>query len=168
MGRRRKTSTYAHGKTQGSSVITRKWTLRTWERLLCAVPAIALLLLSSVGLKEAISERPQLSTISLAVPLGFIVVGAGLLAFAMRSSMALTADYLMVRNVLKWRRIPLAQITSVEPGYYGMTILYTPGKIWVCLAFYKSNPARWLNRRVRSDFIAEEIMAAAREARTSE
>ncbi len=141
--------------TKSSATIVRKWTLRVWQRTV-----LLLLALFFLGFSPVIFQGSYIMEGT-----SFLLLGSWLALYACRASVALTPDAVLVRHVLGWHRIPLARVTHVEPGYYGLVIGYTPGKAWLSLAFLKPNYAVWLRRRGRSDDIAAAILDAARSAR---
>ncbi|MFJ2773218.1 hypothetical protein [Streptomyces sp. NPDC087300] len=92
----------------------------------------------------------------------FFLVGAVLgLLYSFATSLAITEDRLVVRNLglLDW--IPLQEIKSVEAGYGGLTITAHDGRVLRARAVEKPNYARWLGRRTRADRVVEEIRFAA-------
>jgi hypothetical protein len=79
----------------------------------------------------------------------------------------LTSTEVVVRNPFNSRRVRLADVTHVEGGWGGLTIGTLAGVAVTAWAVQKSNYARWSGRRTRADDIADEIMAAARQAKAA-
>ncbi|THA23881.1 hypothetical protein E4198_03280 [Streptomyces sp. RKND-216] len=136
------------------------WKHPRWERalfFLTAVIALALTLLSAVGL----FAQSDVTFEDVFAPVFFF--SAGVLAFALaESSISITSETVRVRNFYKWRVIPLEDISSVSPGYYGIVIRYPSGGCLLSLASQKSNYATWFKRRTQADEISCEILAAVR------
>lgn len=94
-------------------------------------------------------------------------VGIAILAglYAAATSLTLTADLLVVRNLGHRREIPLCEVTAIRSGYYGTEILCRKGKWWFGFAVQKSRLATWMGKKTRADHMAEVVMSAARERR---
>ena len=137
--------------------ITCKWTLRRWERFVYLVPVPLLSVAGTlVGVEKLFIEAAM-----------FFLVAALFLLVALRSAVALTSNALMIRNVMTWRKIPLIRIRSVEVGYFGLIVGYSPGRAWVGLAVSKSNLSFWLRRRSRGDDVVDGILSAVTSVRIS-
>jgi hypothetical protein len=124
---------------------------------LSAVIALTLTLLSAGGL----FAQSDVALEDVFAPV--FLLSAGVFAFALaESSISRTSEAVRVRNFYKWRVIPLEDISSVSPGYYGIVIRYSSGGCLLSLASQKSNYATWFKRRTQADEISCEILAAVR------
>jgi hypothetical protein len=93
----------------------------------------------------------------IAVALGLAVWWLG----AFWPAIVLTTSEVIVRNPWGTRRVPLADITDVRPGYSGLTVTTRPGQSVTAWAVQKSNTAKWSGRQTRADEVAAIITAAA-------
>jgi hypothetical protein len=165
VSRHRKESEYVVDLTKSSATVLRRWTFSPLERTGLGGTAVLLLALSLVSMPSVSANSPEVDADAVFVPCCFLLGGLGLMCFTVRAAIALTSDSILVRNLIGWHRIPLRRVTSIEPGHYGTTILYSPGKIWLALAVQKSNLSQWLNRRTRADDIADTLLLAVEAAR---
>ena len=83
-------------------------------------------------------------------------------AFSLR--VTLTATEVVVKNMFKSYRLPLAEISSVAGGYYGTVFTLRDGTRVTAWGVPKSNLARWTNTETRADQLAEAVITAARNA----
>ncbi len=85
------------------------------------------------------------------------------LIFAVRPSLCLTGQELVVRNPLWTHRIPLPEVAEARPGYFGITIKrygrLLPVMAW---AVQETNTAGALDVETRAKRAASRIMEAAR------
>ncbi|MEV5982593.1 hypothetical protein [Streptomyces sp. NPDC052114] len=84
--------------------------------------------------------------------------------YAFATSVAMTDDKLVVRNLGLVDWIPLQDIKAVEGGYSGLTITAHDGRVLRGRAVEEPNYALWLGRRTRSDRVVADIRAASRRA----
>ncbi|GIF65354.1 hypothetical protein Ais01nite_33890 [Asanoa ishikariensis] len=83
------------------------------------------------------------------------------LLFALRPAVILTGTDVEVRNPLRTRRVPLAEITDAKTGYGGLRIETRDGRAITAWAVQKSNVASWSGRHTRADEVADAIRAQA-------
>lgn len=67
-----------------------------------------------------------------------------------------------IRNPVATTFVPWSDIQRCTPGYSGITIVRRDGSRVVAWAVQKSNAARWLNRRVRADDVADHLESRSR------
>ena len=73
---------------------------------------------------------------------------------------AVSADELIVTNPVRRIRLPLEEVADASPGYGGITIRLTNGRVVTAWAVQKSNLAKWSGKRVtRADDVAAAIRA---------
>lgn len=119
------------------------------------------------GIITAVSWR-LLSLSDILTLLGCVIVGVLAGLYVAATSLSMTKDRLIVRNLGHRRTIPLREITAIRSGYYGTEILCREGKWWFGLAVQKPRFATWLGKRTRADAMAEVIVATARNQRERE
>ncbi|MEV4533118.1 PH domain-containing protein [Asanoa sp. NPDC049518] len=83
------------------------------------------------------------------------------LLFALRPAVTLTGTEVLVRNPLRTRRVPLAEITDAKTGYGGLRIETRDGRAVTAWAVQKSNVASWSGKHTRADDVADTIRAQA-------
>jgi hypothetical protein len=81
--------------------------------------------------------------------------------YAFRTSITLTDDRVIVRNLGLTDWISLTDIMSVDTGYSGTVIVTHDGRSMRGLAVEKPNYARWLRLQTRADRVVNEIRCAA-------
>lgn len=82
--------------------------------------------------------------------------------FAFYPAVTLTDNELIVRNPGGQVRVPLAEIVSVAPGFWGLAITTTRSGPLLALAVAKSTLATRKGRSARADEVAASIMSAVR------
>lgn len=137
----------------------RKWRVAMPMRFMATCVSLAFLFFSGGVIWPWLTGAPA-AEYMLACP--FFLAGAivGFL-YSFATSLAITEDRLIVRNLglLDW--MPLQEIKSVEAGYGGLTITAHDGRVLRARAVEKPNYAQWLGRRTRADRVVEEIRFAA-------
>ncbi len=121
--------------------------------------------LSAVALVDTVAQgRPWLEGLTVAAlltPLWLI--------FAVRPSLCLNGQEVVVRNPLWTHHIPLSSVAEVRPGYFGITIKRhgrsLPVTAW---AVQETNTAMALNVDTRAKQAASRIMEAARPSLNAE
>jgi hypothetical protein len=81
---------------------------------------------------------------------------------AMRPSVSLTGDDLVIRNPLWTRRLPLRDVCGAEPGYFGV-VIRRDGRRWplVAWAVQQANAAGALGHSTRASALATRLMSQA-------
>lgn len=88
---------------------------------------------------------------------------AGLL-YCFATSIRLTEDRVVVRNLGLANEVCLSDIVEMEAGYSGTVLTTREGRTVRALAVEKPNYAKWLGRTSRSDRVLASIRAAIRQA----
>ncbi|HEV7708436.1 MAG TPA: PH domain-containing protein [Asanoa sp.] len=84
------------------------------------------------------------------------------LVLTLRPAVTLTETDVEVRNPLRTRRVPVAEITDAKTGYGGLRIETRDGRAVTAWAVQKSNLANWRGQHTRADDVAEAIRKASR------
>jgi hypothetical protein len=82
------------------------------------------------------------------------------LLLAVRPAVTLSETDVEVRNPLRTRRVPLAEVADAKTGYGGLRIEIRDGRAVTAWAVQKSNLASWTGRRTRADDVADAIAGA--------
>ncbi len=129
---------------------------RTWRARTGSIVAAALLVVGvagGIGLDSALVQGNGFLDLVI-----LLTIAAGLVwRFAYHPRISITGDDLVVRNPLRTRRIPVAEVTDVQPGYSGLQFSQLSGPNVVGWAVQKTNVAQWLRRETRADRIAAEV-----------
>jgi hypothetical protein len=92
-----------------------------------------------------------------------MVVAGYFLAFSAR--LCIDGAELVYRNFVRSHRLPLADVASISPGYFGLLIVTRTGLVRTAVAVQRMNLTAMLRRRGRAARVADEILARAAAAR---
>jgi hypothetical protein len=90
-----------------------------------------------------------------------LFVGAVCWVMAFRPRVMLSSDTLVIVNPIGRRRIALADIKAVEPGYNGMVVTLRNGRTRTAWAVQKANISWPFRRQTRADQVAAAVGIAA-------
>ncbi|MCU1484012.1 MAG: hypothetical protein JWN67_758 [Actinomycetia bacterium] len=105
-------------------------------------------------------EPPDLRT-DLVVAALFAGMAAAGWAGALRPSITLDGEEVVVRNPIRTTTVPVGDITNVEASYGGIRIGRANDTPVIAWSVQKSNLAIWFNRRTRADDVAAALREAA-------
>jgi hypothetical protein len=132
----------------------RTWRVSLAGRIASGVVFLGLPLVAAVD--TAVNHLPPADL----VPLTIILTATWWLG-AMRPSVQLTTDHLVVRNPLWTRRIHKSDVLSARPGYLGLVIRRRSGRPCIAWAVQKANASEWAGATTRADDAAGCITAWA-------
>ncbi|MFC7310028.1 hypothetical protein ACFQVC_38150 [Streptomyces monticola] len=156
-----------HAKSHRPAV-RREWRIRPAQRAAGALVFSALFVwnaVDTVGLlrhsRWSLPGSLQLSPVT-----GLLAVACALAVGCMfRARVAVDGEWLLVRNLFAYRRLPLREVTAVRSGCrFGLTF-HAGGRRVSCLAFQKSNIAKWFGHRSWAERVAELVLREADRAR---
>lgn len=102
---------------------------------------------------------PQFASRDGALPgTALILIGVvGCWMGVVRVRVELGSEGLVVHNPVRTRRLRLVDIDAVDPAYEGLKLHLKNGQVVTVVAVQRWNVSLWLDRRTRSDRIADEI-----------
>ncbi|MDG4864190.1 hypothetical protein P8605_39220 [Streptomyces sp. T-3] len=136
-------------------ITPRDWGVGGNEKALCA------LLLGVLLAGDVLGDTGPLETVCWAA------VYLAALGLVLRSRVAVGGDHVFVRGLLRYRSLPLHEVTEVHAGWFGLTVRAGDRRL-TCFAVSRTNISRWLGRESRADRIAAQIRAAAEQARSAD
>lgn len=93
------------------------------------------------------------------------LLSIALLLGAFGTYLELGEEVVKVRNLGFVSTLPLANVVSIEPGYWGTRIEVDSGEAVICMAVQKANGSVALNRSTRADRITAEVESHVARAR---
>jgi hypothetical protein len=139
-------SEYPHLETR------QRWGATVFRRVAASVVSLLWLLLA---VSVTFNGNPGTATVVWILEVA-VVVGSWRLVFV--PYLEAGPDELTVRNGIKTIAIPWTRIKTITPGWGGLTILQTDGRVKTALAVQKANIATWTNQLTRADDIAGVLM----------
>ncbi|MFF1379987.1 hypothetical protein [Streptomyces sp. NPDC058308] len=139
--------------------LRRKWRVAMPVRVVASCLSLVFLFFSGSAIWPWFTGAPA-AEYMLACPVFLGGAIAGFL-YSFGTSVVVTEDRLIVRNLGLVDSIPLQEIQSVEAGYSGLTITASGGRVLRGRAVEKPNYARWLGRRTRADRVVQDIRFAS-------
>jgi hypothetical protein len=129
-----------------------RWGATVFRRVAACVVSLLWLFLA---LSATLDGTPETATV---VWIGEVVVVVGSWRLVFGPYVEAGADELIVKNGIKTMAIPWTRIKKITPGWGGLTILQTDGRVKTALGVQKANIAPWTNQSTRADDIASTLM----------
>lgn len=139
-----------------SAVTTTVWRSAVLLRLLYCLLALMFFVFAGVGISVAVGD-PTAAALPMLFAGGSAAIGMGFLAYAVRVSITMDNDGLLVRNLIRETRVPWSDIADCSAGYCGITIVRQDGSTVTPSAAQKPNYAEWFNLESRAERICTQI-----------
>lgn len=150
----------------GDPVTIRVWHTALFTRAVCLVLLVATGSGGLLVLAVAAWPTPNTSRVDGFVFGTFLCLWAvAMWRCGLHARIEATPEGLVVRNPVRTRRVPWAEVVDVQPSYSGLDITGSAGTV-TAWAVQQANISEWLRRRSRSVVVAEQILELARAHQT--